>query len=629
VDWSAVQTLFESAISDVLLLLDCCAAASSAPKGGTALTETIAACGWESIAAEPGRFSFTTALIEVLEEWVNRTFSVAMLHSKILSVLKHERPELLGGTRRVECRRTPVYIVTTENPEAVSIMLSRMPLETRTDDGPISSKRGRDHLPKSEKVDRGDQRRASKRRKKSSLPDPPSGLNEDSERTKIQTMFSSASAAEDTVKTAAPGPVASPTDEYAVETLHAETPEGKLRLPHVLISVALVEGQVLNIKAFSDWLASFPALARYASVQSAYQSYSTLLIVSLPVVVWDLLPASLACNFIGYVQSTDMLAKRSREEIPSVLNKEALKSTTPKQQVPIWKNQQSKPENEGFQTLQRHSRTPSAASVRSMSPTSGNAMRLPVDRSSQFQTDLTTLQKKATPASTQNFAMASASTSSPPILTYGADVLMDFVLYPPSIQDRYAASYNHESPPRPQGRENLSQPGPSQASSQPQASTSSYQDNDPAAALRTQLTRLETVHQLTRLETVHQSPSYSPSLPKGYATASPPWSPAAQPTDLETHKRRISDITGVRAREYPLDRDYSDKLQEDLRKIEEGKEDEVTEGEERGKRRSKRARKGTKGGMSSSTWTKKGRKDSNDRGHPLGGNGTDQLAEPF
>jgi hypothetical protein len=314
VDWSAVQTLFESAISDVLLLLDCCAAASSAPKGGTALTETIAACGWESIAAEPSRFYFTTALIEVLEEWANRTFSVAMLHSKILSVLKHERPELLGGTRRVECRRTPVYIVTTENPEAVSIMLSRMPPETKTDDALISSKRGRDNSPKSEKVDRGGQRRASKRRKKSSPPNHPSGLNEDLERTKIQTMFSSESAAEDIAKTTAPAPVASPPDEYAIDTLHAEIPEGKLRLPHVLISLALVEGQVLNLKAFSDWLASFPALARYASVQSAYQSYSTLLIVSLPVVVWDLLPASLACNFIGYVQSTDLLAKALRRK---------------------------------------------------------------------------------------------------------------------------------------------------------------------------------------------------------------------------------------------------------------------------------------------------------------------------
>jgi len=63
-----------------------------------------------------------------------------------------------------------------------------------------------------------------------------------------------------------------------------------------------------------------------------------------------------------------------------------------------------------------------------------------------------------------------------------------------------------------------------------------------------------------------------------------------------------------------------------LRKIEEGKEDELAEGVESGKRRSKRVRKGTRGGMSSSTWTKKERKDSNDKGHPPSGNGVDQAA---
>jgi hypothetical protein len=201
---------------------------------------------------------------------------------------------------------------------------------------------------------------------------------------------------------------------------------------------------------------------------------------------------------------------------------------------------------------------------------------------------------------------------------------MDFVLYSPSIQDHFAdaypveeQSYDHESPRGLQGREDPPQPGPSQASSQPQAPTSSYQDNEPAAALQTQLRRLDTMHQL---------PPSSHSSIKNYTTASPPWSPTDKPTDFETRKRRISDITGVRGREYPLDRDYDDKLQDELRKIEEGKEDELAEGAESGKRRSKRARKGTRGGMSSSTWTKKQRKDSNDKGQPPSGNGVEQPA---
>jgi hypothetical protein len=124
-EWSAIQTLFEKAKSDVLLLLDCCSAASAAPIAGRAIIETIAACGWESIAAEPGRFSFTDTLIKVLEEWVNKPFTAAMLHSEILVRLKHEKPELLDS-RPIERRRTPIYIVTTADVNASSVQLSKL-----------------------------------------------------------------------------------------------------------------------------------------------------------------------------------------------------------------------------------------------------------------------------------------------------------------------------------------------------------------------------------------------------------------------------------------------------------------------------------------------------------------------
>jgi hypothetical protein len=137
-------------------------------------------------------------------------------------------------------------------------------------------------------------------------------------------------------------------------------------------------------------------------------------------------------------------------------------------------------------------------------------------------------------------------------------------------------------------------------------------DNEPIAASQTQLYYLETMHQ-------------SPSSPvENYTTASPPWSPMDQPTDFEGHKQRLGDITGIRGREHPEGRDFTDKLQEDLRKLEEGKEPELQGGEESSKRRSKRARKGTKGGMSSSTWTKKEPKNGNDKGPPPSGNGVEQ-----
>ena len=104
-EWSAIQTLFEKAKSDVLLLLDCCSAASAAPLAGRAITETIAACGWESIAPEPGRFSFTDTLIKVLEEWINRPFTAAMLHSEIPQNISKRSHEMTETLKRSEERR--------------------------------------------------------------------------------------------------------------------------------------------------------------------------------------------------------------------------------------------------------------------------------------------------------------------------------------------------------------------------------------------------------------------------------------------------------------------------------------------------------------------------------------------
>ena len=241
--------MFEKAKSDVLLLLDCCSAASAAPITGQAVTETIAACGWESIAPEPGRFSFTDTLIKVLQEWISRPFTAAMLHCEMLSRLKHENPELMG-TKRVELRRTPIYIVTTGDLSASSIYLAKMEDPSGTSaspEQPLSS-------PKEDLAIRA----------------PSEGMEE-------------------------------------IDRFADTTADGALKTPHVLISLALEENQILDAGACSRWLASFPALAKYAKIQSVFKSHSTLLLVSLPVMIWDLLPEDPACSFIGYICSHNLL----------------------------------------------------------------------------------------------------------------------------------------------------------------------------------------------------------------------------------------------------------------------------------------------------------------------------------
>ncbi|KAH7310070.1 hypothetical protein BKA65DRAFT_543427 [Rhexocercosporidium sp. MPI-PUGE-AT-0058] len=262
-EWNACQSLFEQSTSDTLFLFDCCsaaAAASSVPSRTNAITETIAACGWETWAPEPGRHSFTNALIEVLEEWIDRkSFSAAMLHSEVLSVLKATRPK-----NRLEISKTPIYIVRTSNPRICSI-------EIRRRNQPSMSQ--------------------------SFAQTETSNMNQES------------------TSTAALSQPETDTDKFDLSSLVATLPDNAFKLPHVIMSVALEADQKLEINAFEQWMRDFPALARYAKIQGIYRSYSTLVLLSVPVVVWDLLPENSACNFVGYTRSDNLLQSHLEREM--------------------------------------------------------------------------------------------------------------------------------------------------------------------------------------------------------------------------------------------------------------------------------------------------------------------------
>ncbi|KAI0013747.1 hypothetical protein F4779DRAFT_625219 [Xylariaceae sp. FL0662B] len=251
--WSAIQTLLERSLSDVLILLDCCAGAASATfPNGNSITETISASSWDAIAPDPGRYSFTNALIEVLQEWKRRTFSAAMLHAEVLARLKHPRPIMING-KHFEARSTPVHFMMTANHRAPSIEMSRI----------LSA----------------DMRPPSPPQEPSTEPNPLVGRS------------------------------AGPQDVVGSEPNED--------VPHVMISLALEEDQRLNINDWENWLSQIPALARYVKVQGVFKSHSTLLLLSMPVMVWDLLPEDHACNFVAFIRSGN-LAIRNHGELQPV-----------------------------------------------------------------------------------------------------------------------------------------------------------------------------------------------------------------------------------------------------------------------------------------------------------------------
>jgi hypothetical protein len=200
---------------------------------------------------------------------------VAMLHSELVFNLKHPKPkpDMYGVV--VESRRTPVYYVTTSNPHARSIQLSCLPPSVP------------DHVPDP---------RPPKRLKAVHLSAEP--LAVDSESSMI-----TPSTSEDDGGDCISEPQS--TEKYKHENLNDLLPSGDLVLPHVLVSLALDGEQFLDVAAWNKWLSECPSFAKYARVEGMFKSHSTLLLLSIPIAIWDLLPDQLACSFIAYVGSVN------------------------------------------------------------------------------------------------------------------------------------------------------------------------------------------------------------------------------------------------------------------------------------------------------------------------------------
>ncbi|PVH73436.1 hypothetical protein DL98DRAFT_51850 [Cadophora sp. DSE1049] len=292
VHWSAVQTLFAEAQSDVLILLDACAAASATTKSLCGSMEAIMACGFEAKAPPPGEHSFTNTLINVLDDWIDkRSFSASCLHAEILSQLKlKENRKGREGTKLEWCV-TPIHINCTQDPKAPSIELCHRNVLLHPQEVPRTSNLENAHS--------------------------------------HQTLASVSADADamdlDFVDT---DPLSSP-----LSSLSSVASTGEYSTPHVIISVALEENQAaLDVKETARWLASIPFLAKWAKVEGVFKSFSTLLLVSVPVPVWNMLPDHPAYSFVGYATSPNLvggLRKHVEMGIGSSVSKPASHSTIP------------------------------------------------------------------------------------------------------------------------------------------------------------------------------------------------------------------------------------------------------------------------------------------------------------
>ena len=286
VQWVGIQNMLEQATSDVLILLDCCAAATASAELGSGVTEVIAACGFETSAPGVCEHSFTRSLIEELRYCCKRKpLSAAMLHMKVLSRMKYWKPKTVetrsGELAFHERRRTPVHTTLTNDGKPRSIVLS--PIE------------------------------------------PSAFLLLENSVSLAQSPFSDSSSQDvqmedssnDSATVSIPSSVSSPGNGLGQSC------------PTVLIAVALEEDQRLQLDTWVEWLRDIPAIAKYARVEGIYESYSTLMLLSLPVNIWDLIPNNPAVSFIGFIKSQDLLKTQPSESSTAQAAKSAPISTSP------------------------------------------------------------------------------------------------------------------------------------------------------------------------------------------------------------------------------------------------------------------------------------------------------------
>ena len=250
--------MLEQARSDVLILLDCCAAASSATGSGSGITEIIAACGFEAWAPGVGQHSFTRSLIDELR-YLHRTgpFSTSLLHNKVLSRVKYWKPRFAPSASHREMRRTPIYIVISDETRPRSIEIEAQQQPSRPSEitvNPLS----------------------------------------------LESTLSSLSLSEAVTSTT--GTTAKSSNSSANEVW----PDKDFNCPKVLISVALEEEQWLSPQQWAEWIRSIPGLVKYANVEGVYKSDSTLMLLTIPVAIWNLVRPNRAISFVGFTRSQDL-----------------------------------------------------------------------------------------------------------------------------------------------------------------------------------------------------------------------------------------------------------------------------------------------------------------------------------
>jgi hypothetical protein len=261
--------------------LDCCNAGTANTNEGEGVTELISACAWNSTANGVGPYSFTNALVIELQDLAKKPcFSTGELYSNIFSRIQGRMPE--NGMER---HPAPVHLVLTNDAHFPrSIQLSKRPISKRTNGThPESTETSAQPDINSMDLD-----------------------HEDSLQARGSTMSKPASFCK------------SSTQSSMLMADHHDPICGD-KVPRLAFAIRLRDNfQVgeLSTDLFLEWLRHIPTIAEQVKVEAGFDSFSSLLIVSIPISLSGYLPTDRAIISLGPIGSSNLITNWPRSHSP-------------------------------------------------------------------------------------------------------------------------------------------------------------------------------------------------------------------------------------------------------------------------------------------------------------------------
>lgn len=247
VKWDGVRCLFEDAQSDMLLLLDSCAAPDPAPSGNHGTKQAIAAWTAGHELRGGATVSFTANLVEALQKLSStRSFSARRLYDEVLSLQQQQLRQMQAQSitnGEHTAPQSPVFFTITpgKGHDLALAPTSRRPSRS----SPPNNAGSPDHLGE-------------------------------------------------------PGHEEQPIDPNAVADI-------KLDEARILVCTTFVGDASPDMSFFHQWLQNTPSMGAKIAVEGMFLGPPTMLLISMPHSIWNVVQHDKVCCFLGYITSHNML----------------------------------------------------------------------------------------------------------------------------------------------------------------------------------------------------------------------------------------------------------------------------------------------------------------------------------